>query len=187
MNEEEYLDIIDQMRITIPAGIKQAKRIQQERERIIAQAQEEAERIVALAREQAANLTNEHEVLETAGTKAEALLKQAQQQAEDIKADADDYVVEVLSELEEQLMVFLTTVRNGLKAVQRERGKREKDKRLQKNRKPHLASIVCEHSFSCALRTLPHSCHTLLRIPQKQVKLYLKHSSSHFQKPLKTF
>lgn len=122
INEEEYLDIIDQMRITIPAGIKQAKRIQQERKRIIAQAQEEAERIVTLAREQAANLTNEHEVLKTAETKAETLLKQAQQQAEDIKADADDYVIEVLSGLEEQLMVFLTTVRNGLKAVQREKG-----------------------------------------------------------------
>jgi vacuolar-type H+-ATPase subunit H len=125
INEEEYLDIIDQMRITIPAGIKQAKRIQQERERIIAQAQEEAERIVTLAREQAANLTSEHEALKSAETKAEALLERAQQQAEDIKADADDYVVEVLSELEEQLMVFLTTVRNGLKAVQRERGRRE--------------------------------------------------------------
>jgi cell division septum initiation protein DivIVA len=125
INEEEYLDIIDQMRITIPAGIKQAKRIQQERERIIAQAQEEAERIVTLAREQAANLTNEHEVLKTAETRAEALLKQAQQQAEDIKAGADDYVIEVLSELEEQLMTFLTTVRNGLRAVQRDRGRRE--------------------------------------------------------------
>ena len=125
INEEEYLDIIDQMRITIPAGIKQAKRIQQERERIIAQAQEEAERIVTLAREQAANLTNEHEILKAAEAKAEALLEQAQQQAEGIKADADDYVIEVLSELEEQLMVFLTTVRNGLKAVQRERGRRE--------------------------------------------------------------
>jgi len=125
INEEEYLDIIDQMRITIPAEIKQAKRIQQERERIIAQAQEEAERIVAQAREQAASITHEHEVLKTAETKAEALLKQAQQQAEDVKAGADDYVVEVLSELEEQLMAFLTTVRNGLKAVQRERGRRE--------------------------------------------------------------
>jgi vacuolar-type H+-ATPase subunit H len=125
INEEEYLDIIDQMRITIPAGIKQAKRIQQERERIIAQAHEEAERIVAQAREQAASITNEHEVLKTAETKVEALLKEAQQQAEDIKASADDYVVEVLSELEEQLMVFLTTVRNGLKAVQRDRGRTE--------------------------------------------------------------
>jgi vacuolar-type H+-ATPase subunit H len=124
INEEEYLDIIDQMRITIPVEIKQSKRVQRERERIIAQAQEEAERIVAQAREQAASLTNEHEVLRTAETKAEALLKQAQQQAEDIKAGADNYVIEVLSELEEQLMAFLTTVRNGLKAVQRERGSR---------------------------------------------------------------
>jgi vacuolar-type H+-ATPase subunit H len=125
INEEEYLDIIDQMRITIPAEIKQSKRVQQERERIIAQAQEEAERIVAQARERAANLTNEHEVLKTAETKAEALLKQAQQQAEDTRAGADDYVIGVLSELEEQLMAFLTTVRNGLKAVQRDKVRRE--------------------------------------------------------------
>jgi vacuolar-type H+-ATPase subunit H len=125
INEEEFLDIIDQMRITIPEGIKQAKRIQQERERIIAQAQEEAERIVTLAREQAASSTDEHEVLKTAETKAEAILRQGQQEAEDIKAGADDYVIEVLSELEEQLMAFLTTVRNGLKAVQRDKGTRE--------------------------------------------------------------
>lgn len=125
INEEEYLDIIDQMRITIPAGIKQAKRIQQERERIIAQAQEEAERIVTLAREQAASITNGHEIQKAAETKAEAILRQGQQEAEDIKAGADDYVIEVLSELEEQLMVFLTTVRNGLKAVQRDRDRRQ--------------------------------------------------------------
>ena len=125
ISEEEYLDIIDQMRITIPAGIKQAKRVQQERERIIAQAQEEAERIVARAREQAANLTSEHEVLKTAETKVETVLEQAQQQAEDIKAGADDYAIEVLSELEEHLMAFLTIVRNGLKAVQRDRGRIE--------------------------------------------------------------
>jgi cell division septum initiation protein DivIVA len=125
INEEEFLDIIDQMRITIPEGIKQAKRIQQERERIIAQAQEEAGRIVALAREQAASITDEHEVLKTAETKAEAILKQAQQEAENVKAGADDYSIEVLSELEEQLMAFLTTVRNGLKAVQRDKGRRE--------------------------------------------------------------
>lgn len=125
INEEEYLDIIDQMRITIPAEIKQSKRVQRERERIIAQAQEEAERIVAQAREQAASLTNEHEVLKASESKAEAFLKQAQQQAEEVKADADDYVIAVLSDLEEQLMAFLTTVRNGLKAVQRDRDRRE--------------------------------------------------------------
>jgi len=125
INEEEFLDIIDQMRITIPEGIKQAKRIQQERERIIAQAQEEAGRIAALAREQAASITDEHEVLKTAETKAEAILKQAQQEAENVRAGADDYTIAVLSELEEQLMAFLTTVRNGLKAVQRDKGRKE--------------------------------------------------------------
>ena len=53
-------DLIDQMRITIPEEVKQAQRINQERDRIIAQAKEEASRIVDLSREEAAKLTEDH-------------------------------------------------------------------------------------------------------------------------------
>jgi vacuolar-type H+-ATPase subunit H len=115
---DEYLDLIDQMRVSIPEEIKQSNRIQQERDRIIAQAHEEAERIVALARDQAANLTNEHEVLQAAQARGETILERARRDAEEIKADADEYVIEVLSELEEQLNAFLSTVRNGLVTLQ---------------------------------------------------------------------
>ncbi len=51
------MDIIDQMRISIPEEIKKAQQITAQKDRILAQAQEEANRTVALAREKARNLS----------------------------------------------------------------------------------------------------------------------------------
>ncbi len=51
VNEDRMLDIIDQMRVSIPEEIKKAQQILAQRDRILAQAQEEANRTIALARE----------------------------------------------------------------------------------------------------------------------------------------
>jgi hypothetical protein len=42
MDEQKIWDLIDQMRISVPEEVKKAKRTNQERDRIIAQAHEEA-------------------------------------------------------------------------------------------------------------------------------------------------
>lgn len=118
MQEDDFLDIIDQMRVSIPEEVKQARRVSAERDHVLEQAQDEADRIIALAQEQAGSLANEHEVMRTAYAKADEIIVQAQHSAEGIRADADVYVMEVLSSLEEQLMRLLTTVRNGIRQVQ---------------------------------------------------------------------
>jgi vacuolar-type H+-ATPase subunit H len=118
MQEDDFLDIIDQMRVSIPEEVKQARRVSAERDHVLEQAQDEADRIIALAQEQAGSLANEHEVMRTAYAKADEIIAQAQHSAEGIRADADVYVMEVLSSLEEQLMRLLTTVRNGIRQVQ---------------------------------------------------------------------
>ena len=46
IQEDAFLDIIDQMRVTIPEEVKLAKRTEAERERLMLQAQEEANRLV---------------------------------------------------------------------------------------------------------------------------------------------
>ena len=119
VQEDAFLDIIDQMRISIPEEVKQARRVSAERERLLEQAQEEADRIVNLAQEQAGSLANDHEVVRAAQARADEIITRAHHSAEIIKADADTYVMEVLSNLEEQLMMLLTTVRNGIRQVQR--------------------------------------------------------------------
>jgi len=116
IDEEECFDIINEMRSRIPEEVRQAKKTERERERIIAQAHEEAERIVALAREQAKEELGEQEIVRGAETRAQIIIERAQQEAGN-KADADDYVISALSRLESQLGGLLTTVQNGIRVV----------------------------------------------------------------------
>jgi vacuolar-type H+-ATPase subunit H len=119
VDEDEFLRLIDQMRISMPQEIKQAQQIQQDREQIIAQAQERAEYIIALAKDQADRLVGEHELLKRAQAEREAILAQATREAETIKTQADGYALDVLEDLGHNLDSFQTTVRNGIEMLNR--------------------------------------------------------------------
>jgi cell division septum initiation protein DivIVA len=121
VNEEDYLDVVDQMRTAIPQEVRQGEKIQQERDRIIAQAGEESDRIIQLARDEAAELVNEHELITAANQRADTIIERAQREAEALRGEADEYARGVLLSLDEQLgvldgqiEVLLKTVRNGL-------------------------------------------------------------------------
>lgn len=123
IDEGLFLDIIDQMRISIPEEIKQAKRIHQERERIIAEAHETAAKIIADAREDAARLVAEHELRRQAQERAERMLAEADRQAQAIRQGADDYAANILVQLSQQLAAIQRTTANGVAALdQRKRG-----------------------------------------------------------------
>lgn len=121
INEDDFLDVIDQMRTAIPQQIKDGERLHREQERIVAQAEEEAERVLQLAREKANALVGNHELSQEAEARANAILERARQEAEVLKADANEYARGVLHSLdgqldavEAQIAHLLVTVRNGL-------------------------------------------------------------------------
>ena len=124
INEDDFLDVIDQMRTTVPQEVKEGEKIQRERERILAQAEEEALRVVQLAQEDAAKLIEEHALIEAANQRADTILERAQREAIVLKRDADEYAREVLVSLDDQLgtlegqiNILLRTVRNGLETL----------------------------------------------------------------------
>jgi regulator of protease activity HflC (stomatin/prohibitin superfamily) len=114
IDEQRAWEIIDQMRVSIPEEVKKAKRINQERDRIIAQANEEGTRIVELSKDEAQQLASETEIARQAQSRATTIVERAQREADALKADADDYTVQVLGKLEEDLAKALSIVRNGL-------------------------------------------------------------------------
>lgn len=127
-SEDEFHDVIDQMRTALPKEIRQAERIHQERERIIAQAKEEAERVVQLAEVGAAKLADDHEIIDAANHRAQTIIERAQREAEALKVDADEYARGVLESLGEQLgmldsqiSTLQTIVRNGLLSLAQKR------------------------------------------------------------------
>lgn len=121
VDEDRALELIDQMRISIPEEVKQAKRVHQERDRIIAQAHEESGRLVELARDEAEALVQRDVITATAERRAQTIIERAQRDALGLKVESDEYVVQALSELEASLMRTLTVVRNGLDKIERER------------------------------------------------------------------
>jgi hypothetical protein len=114
VDRDRCFDIINQMRVSIPEEIKKAKRMQQERDRIIAQANEEADRIVALARGRASDLVTDSEIISAAEGKVGFVLDRAQREAQEIRYGADEYALTVLKQLEAHLIDHLTTVQNGI-------------------------------------------------------------------------
>lgn len=117
IDEGTFLDIVDQMRISIPEEIKQAKRIEQERDEIIARAHAEAARIISQGREDAARLVAEHELRRQAQEQAERMLEEARRQAQAIRQGADDYAAEVLAKLSEEVANLQRVITNGLVAL----------------------------------------------------------------------
>ncbi|RMH02309.1 MAG: hypothetical protein D6706_00425 [Chloroflexi bacterium] len=120
VNEDRIFNIIDQMRVAIPEEVRRANRIEAEKERILAQANEEANRIRELAKQEASELVKRDAIMASAQQRAENILERARRDADALRQDADAYVVEVLSRLEEDLLRTLAVVRNGMRKVQSE-------------------------------------------------------------------
>lgn len=114
IKEADVLSIIDQMRTSIPDEIKQARRIIQEKERILAQAQADASALLAKAREETERAMNQQGLLKVAEARSKdlvrqadeqsrAMLRKAEEESEQIKIDADGYVMETLNNLRDHL------------------------------------------------------------------------------------
>lgn len=118
VDEDRMLELIDQLRITIPEEVKKAQQLLAEKERILAQAREEAGRTVSLARDKADQMAEKDSVVMTAQGRADQIVAQARAEAQQTRDDADDYVVDSLANFETQLERLLTQVRNGIRTVQ---------------------------------------------------------------------
>lgn len=121
VDEDKMLDIIDQMRVTIPEEVKKAQQLVSQRDRIVAQAQEEASRIVTIAKEKAEQIVEREAIVKSAQTRASQIVNQAREDAAVTRRDADAYVVDSLQSLEEEASRLLTQVRNGIRKVEEDR------------------------------------------------------------------
>lgn len=122
VNEERFLDLIDQLRVAIPEEVKKAQQVMTQKERYLAQAQEEAQRTVNIARERVESLVQRDSISSAAEARAEQILQQAREDAAGIRGEADDYVLESLSRLEAEMSRLLLQVRNGIAKLNEERG-----------------------------------------------------------------
>ncbi|WKZ41510.1 MAG: hypothetical protein QY328_05590 [Anaerolineales bacterium] len=118
VDEDKMLELIDQMRIAIPEEVKKAQQVVAQRERVMAQAQEEANRTLQIARDKADQMVQKDMVTQDAQRRADQILAQARAEAEAVRADADNYVLDTLMQLQEQIEKLGNQVTNGIRMVQ---------------------------------------------------------------------
>src|SRR5512138_3570400 len=124
VDEDRMLDIIDQMRIAIPEEVKKAQQLLGQRDRVLAQAQEEANRTLEIARQKADQLASKEIVMQEAQRRADQILTQARVDAENVRSEADEYVMNSLTQLQDELERITNQVINGVRVVKDEQERR---------------------------------------------------------------
>jgi cell division septum initiation protein DivIVA len=114
VDEQEVLDILDQIRVSIPEELKEARKVTQERDQLLADAQAEADGILRAADAAAAERVGEHHLVRAAEMRAADIEDRALRQAADIRHEADAYAARVLQKLREQIAQVAQTVDRGL-------------------------------------------------------------------------
>ena len=125
VDEDKMLELIDQMRIAIPEEVKKAQQVMAQRDRVMAQAQEEANRTLQIAREKADQMLQKDIIMQEAQRRADQIISQGRAEAESTRADADNYVVDTLMQLQEQIAKISNQVSNGIRMVQEEQLRKE--------------------------------------------------------------
>jgi cell division septum initiation protein DivIVA len=122
VNEIAVLELIDQLRTSIPEEVRAARQIQQQKDRVIAQGKEEANRIIEIARQQANEIIAAHEITRAAEARSQTIIERAQREAGDIRRGADGYAEQVLSVLDERVAHAQHQIRSGLIELAQRRG-----------------------------------------------------------------
>jgi cell division septum initiation protein DivIVA len=118
VDEDRMLELIDQMRIAVPEEVKKAQQVMAQRDRVMAQAQEEANRTLQIARDKADQLVQKDMIVGEAQRRAEQIVSQARAEAEATRVDADNYVIDTLMQLQDQISKLSGQVSNGIRMVQ---------------------------------------------------------------------
>ncbi len=121
VDEQAFLDMIDQLRVAWPEEVKQARRVTQERDRVISHAQTEAEKIIRAAEAEAAKMLEDNELVKAANERAKQIIAEAEARAQELRRGADNYVLEALTGLDEELSRLLAQIRRGRAMLERPR------------------------------------------------------------------
>jgi vacuolar-type H+-ATPase subunit H len=118
LEQATVLDLIDQLRVAIPEEVRQARRVNQETDRMLGKARDESEQIIGAAQEQAALLLQDQSILREAESKSQELLDRAQEKSQETMSGADQYAADILERLESDLVKTLSIIKKSLEVLE---------------------------------------------------------------------
>lgn len=125
IDSETLMELVDQLRVSVPQGIAEADEVIRKREDLLNQSLGEARRIRASAENEFRSRMDDtellkeaqkeaHKIRQEAEMKAQRMLEMAESEAASRRDSADQYAQDQLYRLEEKVASLLSTVRNGI-------------------------------------------------------------------------
>ena len=103
LDKEKLLDIINDISLSIPEEIRNAKNITADRERILADAQRQADMKIKEAEHKAISMIDEHEITRKANETAEEIIEKAKKESKEIRLASLKYADDMLSRVERDI------------------------------------------------------------------------------------
>jgi len=100
VEKERIYEVMNEIRLNLPAEIRHAQRIIEDHDKIIAEARVKSAGILKEAEDEAKLLTNEHEIFRRANEQATDVIEESKKNARDLRLNAMDYADEILEKTE---------------------------------------------------------------------------------------
>ncbi len=115
IERERALDVLEELRASLPSDLKMAKDIVEKRNDVIAAGKREAETLKAQADEYVKKVVNQQNVVQEANRRAAELVGNAEIQSRELRRVANEYCEDTLKRAEETVMLALDEIKNAHK------------------------------------------------------------------------
>jgi cell division septum initiation protein DivIVA len=113
IDRAEMVGVLEQLRTELPAELRRASALLEERDKIIEAGQREAERIVSEGEAEHARLVSINEIVVSAEHEASRIIGEARAEAQRLRDEVDDYVDTALANFEQLLTRSLASIERG--------------------------------------------------------------------------
>ena len=125
-----------------------------QREALLEEARKYGEQLIISAENEARERIKDHYLAREAEARGQELMNQAERRAAQMRVDAEQYVYQVLADLDNRLERLSVTVRGGLQALEPNAGSTG----AQRSRIPTLPSIVSSPAQAARPNLVTKSC-----------------------------
>ncbi len=117
IEREKALDIITEIKATMPSSLAEAKRLVAARDEFIGNAKKEAEALRKSSEEKARSMLEEQEIIRQARARSAEMISSAEAKSTELRRIAGDYVDDIMRQAEESLRNSLETIQSAHTSV----------------------------------------------------------------------
>lgn len=117
IEREKAIEIINDIKASLPNSIAEAKRLVSARDEFIGNAKREAEALRKSAEEKARAMVEEQEIIRVAKVKSAEMIASAEARSKELRKAASDYVEDIMRQTEESVGSALSTIQSMHSAI----------------------------------------------------------------------